>query len=92
MIQASCPVSPGLVCPLEDLLCEMAPSNWSLVTNRLTGEGALVGYFDNEAEAMESWQPAGLAPSRAKRHSPTKLFRQLYKITGPYPATLGNLD
>ncbi len=55
MIKASCPVSPGLVCALEDLLCEMAPSNWCLVVNRLTGEGSLEGFFNDEAEALGSW-------------------------------------
>ena len=68
MIKASCPVSSGLVSPIEDFLCELAPTNWSLVVNRLTGEGALEGYFDNEAEAMDAWQTIRnvLVPEEAK--------------------------
>ncbi len=64
MIKASRPVPPGLISPLEDRLCEQAPSHWLLQVNRLTGEGSLVGYFKTEQEALNVWPDlADLFPS-----------------------------
>ena len=55
MIKASRPVPAGLFSMLEDRLCELAPSSWFLMVNRLTGKGSLEGYFESEGEAFDAW-------------------------------------
>jgi len=55
MIKASRPVPAGLFSTLEDRLCELAPSSWFLMVNRLTGKGSLEGYFESEREAFDTW-------------------------------------
>jgi ribosomal protein L11 methyltransferase len=55
MIKATFPLLSELISPLEDLLYEEAPSNWCLQINRLTGEGTLEGFFDNQELALAEW-------------------------------------
>ena len=55
MIKALCPVPAGLISTLEERLCELAPGDWFLQVNRLTGKGSLEGYFETEQEALEAW-------------------------------------
>jgi len=55
MIKATLPLSTELIPPLEDLLWELAPSNWCLQINRLSDEGTLDGFFDNRELALAEW-------------------------------------
>lgn len=55
MIKATLPLPSELIPPLEDFLCELAPSNWCLQINRLSNEGRLVGFFDNRELALAEW-------------------------------------
>ena len=55
MIKATFPLPEELVSPLENLLCELAPSNWYLLINRLSHEGTLEGFFDSRERALEAW-------------------------------------
>tara|TARA_B100001094_G_C18188604_1_gene805577 strand:+ start:1914 stop:2795 length:882 start_codon:yes stop_codon:yes gene_type:complete len=55
MIKAILPLPPELISPLENFLCELAPSNWCLQINRLSDEGSLVGFFDNRELACAEW-------------------------------------
>ena len=56
MIKATRPTPAERIPELEERLCELAPSSWALVVNRLTGEGALEGYFEEEKQAHTSWR------------------------------------
>ena len=55
MIKATLPLSSELIPPLEDLLCELAPSNWCLQINRLSNMATLEGFFDNRGLALVEW-------------------------------------
>ena len=55
MIKATLPLSSELIPPLEDLLCEVAPSNWCLQINRLSNEGTLEGFFESRELAIAEW-------------------------------------
>lgn len=54
MIKTTRPVPAEMLSALEERLCELAPSAWTLVINRLTGEGALEGYFEEEEQSAAS--------------------------------------
>lgn len=54
MIKASICCDPDTINQLEDVLYELAPSNWSLVVNRITEKGNLEGFFESKAQALES--------------------------------------
>jgi ribosomal protein L11 methyltransferase len=55
MIKATLPLPSELIPPLEDLLCELAPSNWCLQINRLSNMATLEGFFDNRELALAEW-------------------------------------
>ena len=55
MIKVTFPLPAEFVPTLEDILCELAPSNWCLQVNRLSHEGSLEGFFDSREIALEAW-------------------------------------
>ena len=55
MINLTCEIGLDLVGALEDHLCEWEDSPWAIVTNCLTGEGLLKGYFVDRLEGKKAW-------------------------------------
>jgi len=56
MIKLTCEIVPDLVGALEDHFCEWSSSPWVIVANRLTGEGSLDGFFNDETEGVKAWE------------------------------------
>ena len=54
MISANCKLDPQLNAEVENILFEIAPSNWSIAKNRKTKISTLSGNFNNIAEANDA--------------------------------------
>ena len=53
MIKASCNLLPKRVREIENVLFEMSPTNWVIITNRNTKASTIEGTFDDETSAYE---------------------------------------
>lgn len=76
MICITCEIDPDLVGVIEDQLCEWEPSPWALVVNRLSGEGALSGYFDDRNEALCAWKALRLHFSELPDEPATSILKE----------------
>lgn len=54
MINAICKLDSKLSAEIENILFEIAPSNWSITKNRKTKISTLSGNFNNTVEAQEA--------------------------------------
>ena len=79
MIKASCSLLPKRVREIENILFEMSPTNWVIITNRNTKASTLEGTFDDETSACERIEFLNKAFGETIKFSIEKEFKSEWK-------------
>jgi len=79
MIKASCNLLPKRVREIENVLFEMSPTNWVIITNRNTKASTLEGTFDDETSAYEQIEFLNKAFGETFKFSIEKEFKSGWK-------------
>ena len=79
MIKASCNLLPKRVREIENVLFEMSPTNWVIITNRNTKASTLEGTFDDETSAYEQIEFLNKAFGETIKFSIEKEFKSGWK-------------